>query len=260
MATSEIGLRVTYVGHATTVLELDGVRILTDPVLRPGVAQLRRLVPLSGPAVEAVGRPDAILVSHLHADHFDPRSIRMFGSGVAVVVPAGGAVGLLRRRGFTDVRGVGEGDEVRLGAVLVRAVHARHRGGRGLPWIAGPALGYVVAGSASAYFAGDTALFPEMSRLAGPDVALLPVAGWGSRLPAGEHMGPRQAAEALRLLGPRFAVPVHWGTLAPLWRPGGYPRRRSPALEFRDLAAELAPQVEVRVLEPGQALRVPARR
>ena len=243
---------MTYVGHATTVVELDGVRILTDPLLRPRVAQLRRLVPLGEP----LGRVDAVLVSHLHFDHFDLRSIRMLGRGVPVVVPRGGAVGLLRRRGFADVRGAAEGAEVRVGPVLVRAVPACHPEGRGVPWIGGPALGYVISGSGSVYFAGDTGFFPEMSAVRGVDVALLPVAGWGRRLPEAGHLSPLRAAEALRLVEPRVAIPIHWGTLAPLWRRAGHPGRESPAVEFRRLAAEIAPAVDVRVLQPGQALTV----
>jgi L-ascorbate metabolism protein UlaG (beta-lactamase superfamily) len=253
---SESGLRITYLGHATTLLELDGVRVLTDPLLRSRVGHLRRLVPLAGPAADVVGRVDAVLVSHLHFDHFDPRSISMLGREVPVVVPPGGA-GMLRRRGFRDVRSVGEGSEIRLGTVAIRAVHARHGGGRGAPWVRGPALGYVVGASTSIYFAGDTGLFPEMAALAGVDVALLPVAGWGPRLPEEGHLDPRRAAEALRLLRPRIAVPIHWGTLAPLWRPRGYPDRASPAVEFRRLAAEFAPDVDVQVLEPGRVLWLP---
>ena len=100
------------------------------------------------------------------------------------------------------------------------------------------------------YFAGDTDLFPEMSTLAGTlDVALLPVAGWGSRVGPG-HLDPERAAQALQLLRPRMAVPIHWGTLSPLNRDTS----AEPPETFRRLAAELAPEVEVRILEPGGAL------
>ncbi len=67
-----------------------------------------------------------------------------------------------------------------------------------------------------------------MSALSGTDVALLPVAGWGARLPEGEHMNPLRAAQALKLLKPRIAIPIHWGTFAPLWARGGYRRTRPP--------------------------------
>ena len=89
-----------------------------------------------------------------------------------------------------------------------------------------------------------------MSALAGSlDVALLPVAGWGSKVGAG-HLDPLRAAQALRLLQPRLAVPIHWGTFSPLNRATS----ADPPEAFRRHAAELAPEVEVRILDPGAAL------
>ncbi len=88
-----------------------------------------------------------------------------------------------------------------------------------------------------------------MAELAPLDLALLPVAGWGPRLPPG-HLDARRAAEALRLLEPRVAVPIHWGTYSLDHRSGARAKRlvREPAEEFRRLAAELAPAVDVHVL------------
>lgn len=254
---SETSLSVTYIGHATTLLELDGVRILTDPVLHRRVLHLRRRAPLALSAAAPLAGVDGILVSHLHFDHFDVRTLRTFDRGVTVVVPRGGAVQLLRRRGFTDVRGVDEDTVVGIGSVQVRAVHAQHPPAR-TPRLSGPALGYVLRGSLSVYFAGDTDVFGEVSALSGHDVALLPVAGWGPRLPEGAHMNPLRAARALTLLRPRVAIPIHWGTFAPLWALRGYPANDAAAVEFRRLAMEVAPEVDVRVLEPGETYTLPA--
>jgi L-ascorbate metabolism protein UlaG (beta-lactamase superfamily) len=251
----EVSLSITYVGHATTLLKLDGVRILTDPVLRRRVMHLHRLVALEGKGADAAGRPDGILVSHLHFDHFDRRTLQKFDRGVTIVVPVGGAARLLRRRGFTAVHGVDEGTVVRIGSVGVRAVHAQHSGH---PRISGPALGYMLEGSRSVYFAGDTDVFPQMSALSGVDVVLLPVAGWGPRLPEGGHMNPLRAAQALTLLRPRIAIPIHWGTFAPVWMRHGYPMQISAPEEFSRLAREIAPDVDVHVLEPGKTFTMPA--
>ena len=253
---SESTLRITYFGHATILIELDGMRVLTDPVLRRRVVHLRRLV--AEPALNAIGRLDGILISHLHFDHFDPGTLKTFDRGVATIVPRGGAVRFLERSGFRDVRGAVPGTIVKLETVAVRAVHAQHSGSRGTPGMSGPALGYLLQGSQSVYFAGDTDLFPEMAALGRVDVALLPVAGWGPRLPEGDHMNPRRAAEALKILKPRLAIPIHWGTYTPLWVRGGYTANQSAGGEFRRLAAELAPEVEIRVLAPGDAVTVPA--
>ena len=234
---------LTYVGHATVLIELDGVRLLTDPVLRQRVWHLRRRVPLD---VADLGRIDAALLSHVHFDHFDRPSLRRLGTGVTAVVPVG-ARRLLR--GFTDVREVDVGDEVRFGKVTVHVTPAEHHSPR-LTLRSAPALGFVVAGSRRIYFAGDTDLFEGMSSLAGSlDVALLPVAGWGSKVGPG-HLDPLRAAQALRLLSPRIAVPIHWGTLSPPNRTAS----AEPTEAFRRHAAELAPEVEIRILEPGAAL------
>ena len=130
----------------------------------------------------------------------------------------------------------------------MRATHAEHASGRGPFSPRSSALGYVVSGSVSVYFAGDTDLFDAMTELGPLDLALLPVWGWGARLPAG-HLDPLRAAEALRLLRPRAAVPIHWGTFrAPFAPKSG----SAPALEFERAAARVAPDVKVRTLEIGE--------
>ena len=151
------------------------------------------------------------------------------------------------------------GEEVRIGGLIVRATHADHEGGRGFLGTQVAALGYLIRGSHQIYFAGDTDLFEGMATLsAGLDVALVPIWGWGPSVGPG-HLDPRRAAEALRLLRPRLAVPIHWGTYAPL----GFGRLQTamltdPVTEFRRHAAELAPEVEVRVLDLGGTLHLDA--
>jgi L-ascorbate metabolism protein UlaG (beta-lactamase superfamily) len=222
---------------------LDGVRLVTDPVLRNRVWHLRRRVPLDAAELKGI---DAALISHVHFDHLDRPSLRMLGTDVTVVMPVG-ARRLLR--GFSDVREVDVGDEVQIGNVTVHATRAEHLGTRFLLRSA-PSLGFVVSGSRRIYFAGDTDVFAEMSALAGSlDVALLPVAGWGSKVGAG-HLDPIRAAQALQLLRPRVAVPIHWGTFSP-WNQN---TSADPPEAFLRHAAELAPQVEVRILAPGAAL------
>ena len=244
-------LRVTYLGHATTLIEVDGVRLLTDPVLCQRVAHLGRLWPTPDPA--AWRDLDAVLISHLHLDHLDLPSLRRLGR-TPVVLPAG-AAGMLRGWPAPIVE-LRPGEQAHFGGVVVRATPAAHDGRR-LPF--GPratALGFLVGGSQSVYFAGDTDLFPAMSALAPVDAALLPVAGFAPRLGPG-HMDARRAAEALGLLRPRLAVPIHWGTLCPIgfgWRRWAY--LREPPLAFERHAAELAPDVRVEVLQPGESVEL----
>jgi L-ascorbate metabolism protein UlaG (beta-lactamase superfamily) len=239
-------LSVTWLGHGTVLVEAAGVRLMTDPLLRPRVAHLRRVAPPPSPLLEAL---DAVLISHVHADHLDPPSLRRLPSR-RFLVPRG-AGRMLRRRGLGPVVELEEGDEVTVGGLTVRATHAEHAARRGLRSV--PSLGYLVSGPARIYFAGDTDLFPGMSGLAPLDVALLPVAGWGPRLGPG-HLDPLGAAEALRLLRPQLAIPIHWGTYVRIGLPRDPAALREPAQRFALLAAELAPEVAVQILEPGEQL------
>ena len=240
---------VTWIGHATALLELDGMRVLTDPVLGNRVGPLVRIAPAV--AADAIGRVDCVLLSHLHADHADLRSLRRVARIVPVFAPYPAAA-WLARQGLREVHQLRPGEEVTVGAlrlIATPAMHDRHRrpfGPVGYP------IGFVIRGSRSAYFAGDTDLFPEMAELRGSlDVALLPVWGWGPALGPG-HLDPARAASAAALISPSVAIPIHWGTLA-LGRPARRPPDPGwPAREFAALARRSAPAVEVRVLAPGE--------
>jgi len=248
---------VTFLGHATVALRLGGTSVLTDPLLTRGLGPLARL----GPTPRAVedGGLDAVLISHLHHDHLNLRSLRRIGDEVAVVLPKGG--GRLARRAGTVVE-LEPGESVAVGALEVTAVPARHDDRRApwRGWIRARPQGYLIGGAGRrVYFAGDTELFPEMAALAPLDLALLPIWGWGRSLGPG-HLDPAAAVEALALLRPRVAVPIHWGTLYPrglrrLWADA----LAEPAREFARLAAERAPEVDVQVLAPGAALGLPRR-
>ncbi len=195
-----------------------------------------------------------VLLSHVHWDHLDVGSLRLLGREQPMIVP-NGAGALLRRHGFSQVVEVEVDEHVEVAGVKVTATYAKHDGRRGPFGTTAPALGYLITGSTRVYFAGDTDLFPAMSELAPLDLALLPISGWGPRLPAG-HLDPHGAAEALRLLEPRVAVPIHWGTYssAVIRRQRRADFDRARVDEFRQFAAELAPDVDIRVLAPGEAM------
>ena len=106
------------------------------------------------------------------------------------------------------------------------------------------------------YFAGDTDLFDGMAEIGarGVDVALLPIWGWGPRLPPG-HLDPQRAAQATRLLAPRVVIPIHWGTyLRAGMRRGDL---EAPARAFAEAVARTAPSCEVVVLRPGESFNHP---
>lgn len=240
-------LAITWLGHATVLIEMDGVRILTDPVLGHRIGPLVRIVP-DPEAVEAV---DCVLLSHLHADHANLPSLRGLESSGPIVAPHP-AKDWLSSHGLPDVADVRVGEKIAVGDVIVTATPATHdRRRRPFGPEADP-VGYTIQGSRSVYFAGDTGLFLAMAELRGTiDVALLPIWGWGSRVGAG-HLDPGGAAAASSLIAPSITIPIHWGTFA-LVRPA---RRSSdpqrPAREFAALAKRYAPAVEVRTLAPGE--------
>jgi L-ascorbate metabolism protein UlaG (beta-lactamase superfamily) len=206
-------------------------------------------------AWDALENLDGALVSHAHYDHLDVPSLRRLGVSLPVVVPRG-AGRVLGRQGFRNVVELEAGEETRIGSLTVRATEAEHVGKRGPLGVDAPALGFLVIGSACVYFAGDTDLFEGMSNITPRmDVALLPVAGWGPRLPPG-HLDPLRAAQALGLLRPRDVVPIHWGTYRPVGMSRDAAALRAPADEFAAHAAELAPDVAVHVLPVGGSVEL----
>jgi L-ascorbate metabolism protein UlaG (beta-lactamase superfamily) len=241
-------IAVRFIGHATTLLELGGVRVLTDPFLRPRLGPLERHGPVPDPADL---RADIVVISHGHPDHYDPRSLELLPGRPVIVVPRGLGPGSERRRLAANVVEIEEGELLDIDGVGIAAVPARHWISPGAPR-ARP-VGYVIDAGPRAYFAGDTGRYPSMPEVVGGvDLALLPVWTWGPHLGPG-HLGPRSAAEVTAELLPRVVIPIHWGTL--------YPRHlhrvwRRPLVEPGDRFAarvrSLAPGVDVRVLRPGE--------
>ncbi|WP_330333506.1 MBL fold metallo-hydrolase [Streptomyces sp. NBC_00536] len=255
-------VEITWWGHATCTVEDSGVRLLTDPLFARRLAHLRRRRGAVPPAEAAVA--DAVLVSHLHADHLHLPSLARLAPGTELVVPRGArraVPGLARLAGARGLRvtELAPGERTTVGRLGIRAVAARHDGRR-LPFgpQLTPALGYVVRGSATTYFAGDTGLFDTMAEEVGPvDVALLPVGGWGPYLGPG-HLDPGRAARALALLAPAAAVPVHYGTYWPIGMDAVRPHEfHAPGEEFARAAARRAPKVTVRVPGHGERVRLP---
>ena len=241
------------------LVEVDGVRILTDPLLTRRLAHLRRRAP-----TPTVGPVDAVLVSHVHMDHLHLASLRMTASDARLIVPEG-AARLVRTLSVRSIEEVRRGAIVRVrdpasgrSAVDVEVVHAHHLSGRGPhSRVSAPPVGYVVRVAGRAvYFAGDTDLFDDMRAMGSLDVALLPIWGWGRSL--GErHLNPESAAVATSWLDPVTVVPIHWGTYSALRFGGGRPAWiDQPPNAFRDALAGLGLQDRLCVLQPGGSLQL----
>ena len=241
---------MTYLGHATVLLELDGVRLLTDPLLGARLGPLRRHGPTPDPV--AIGAVDAVLLSHAHPDHLDPGSIARLAGDGQLVVPAG--VGRLVGHLGRGVQEVSAGDRVEVGGLRITAVPALH-----WRWPLAPRarpIGFLVEGTLGVYFAGDTRYFSSMASLAGRvDLALLPVGRWGPH-PGPDRLGPASAARAAQVVAASVAIPIHWGTFYPPGFGRLWPRPlREPAAAFAAELATTAPEIEARVLEPGETTR-----
>lgn len=268
-------LRVTWLGHSSVVLDLDGVRLVTDPLLRRHAGLLRRRG--DQPDEIAWRQTDAVLLSHLHHDHAELGSLRLLGQVPVITAPS--SARWLVERGLRGV-GLRDSDWFRVDAggpgarldewaepvpapvplptgLRVRLCPAVH-GHRPMPHRPNAANGHLIRGaSACVWVAGDTSVYPGMLHLpdlagAPVDVALVPVGGWGPRLSEG-HMSPITAARACAFVGARFAVPVHWGTLhapASTKLPPGWMDRAGDA--FAAALAREAPDCLAVVLRPGE--------
>ena len=257
-------LRITYIGHATLLLELAGVRVLTDPHFG---TRLGRFLPrVSAPGISIADLPqlDALLLTHAHADHLSfacldalPRDIPLFSP------PA--VARWLARRGYTHAQPLAPEESVAIRALTIRAAPAKHYGSRyGVDrWRAAANMYLLLAERHSIFFAGDTALTKDTDRIVHDhvtersrqlDVALLPI-GHAPWWKPGFRRGHLTSSDALTLFErtrARHFVPFHWGTFhhvsASAFDAIDRLRARLPSYEHRE---------RVRILEPGDTLTLP---
>ncbi len=209
------GARLTWLGHASWLVQLDGVSLLLDPVFSESIGPgIDRHVPV---AVTPSALPpiDGQLVTHNHRDHLDLPSVRAVGSPV---VSGSGMAGFFARKGLACTE-LGWWEETKLGSVTIRFVPSQHWSRRGLNDMNETLWGgFVIEGSsARLYHSGDTAYFEgfsEIGRRVGPiDAALLPIGAYAPAWFMGrQHMNPEEAIQAFVNLGARRFVAMHFGT------------------------------------------------
>ncbi|MCB1499492.1 MAG: MBL fold metallo-hydrolase [Bauldia sp.] len=215
---------VTWIGHATALIRMNGTWILTDPAMREtvgaGPLRLARLAPPM-PAIEDLPPIDLILISHGDYDHLDVSTLRRLAirNPDAIVLAPQDNARLLRSTGFRTIVELAWFERRRLDGLTVEAVPAVH-GLRRVPEPHDSAhwAGWVIRdGGTALYFAGDTgfgSVFETIRARSGRvDYALVPIGAYAPRrLEAPYHVTPEEAADIARILGARVAVGVHWGT------------------------------------------------
>src|ERR687896_322848 len=235
------GARITYLGHATfRFVTAGGEQIIIDPFLTEN--------PQTPDELKRVGELDTILITHGHFDHFSDVE-PLVGQTGARTVSNFEIFAYLQREGVENAIPIQKGGTVQVGGIKVTATHAFHSSSIALDdgsvIYGGEPMGYIIEFESGfkLYHAGDTALFGDMQligELYRPDLALLPI---GDRL----VMGPLEAAHAIRLLGVRHVVPIHYSTdVMPIF--SGEPE------EFQEHLAQIAPHVSVHVMQPGDDL------
>ena len=216
-------LTVTWLGHSSVVLEMDGVRIVTDPMLSKRASPFQAMGPArfhrAPVTAESLPSMDAVIISHDHYDHLDMRTVSVLASrAVRFIVPLGVGAHLeawgVRRERITELEWW---DETAVGGLRVVCTPSRHFSGRGLTdryrtlW----ASWAIIGERQRAWFSGDTGPFPQVAEVGarlGPfDLTMIEVGAydpaWGS-----VHMGPDAALEMNRMLGGKTLFPIHWGT------------------------------------------------
>ena len=221
-------MKLTYIRWAMTIIETQGVTIITDPVFRMlGIHQTPKSY-----TFERMPRPDLVFISHTHLDHYAPSVLKRLPPDTPVWMPAEKA-DKTSRLGLEGLRGVEAWESHEFRGLRLTAVPAKHTGGE---------LGLVIEGDRTVYFAGDTSLDENLFHAIGQrwrlDAVLLPIGRLKALGIPFRQIGPKQAPKALWLLGePHVVVPTHYSgmTLWPLMTFGGTPRKLSQAIRKAEL-------------------------
>ncbi len=253
-------MRITYIGHATLLIEIGGKKVLTDPNFDPALGRFLARVSKPGIAIDELPRLDMILLTHAHADHLSFRSLAEIQRAPLFAPPA--VAKWIRRHGVTNAIELAPGETLSSGSLTVHVAAATHSGNRYVVdrWRRQANMYLIATKSESVLFAGDTALANDSEQLMARalkgrqlDVALLPI-GYAPNWKVGFSRGHLTSLDALTLferLGARYLIPYHWGTFNHVTA-SAYDAIR----EMRQHITTHARGSDVRILEPGESFQV----
>jgi len=249
-------LTITFIGHSTVLIDMGGVKVLTDPVFSNRIAIINKRHQSPGMTIEQLPPLDAVIISHAHYDHYDYPTLKQIDAGRPVIFPQRTTCfnRSLKKRHVVELDHWQTWEK---DALKITAVPAKHFNGRyiidGLFRIS---TGYVLEHNPYAvYFAGDTAysgFFKEIGNRFNLDIALLPIGSYRpSLIMRWNHLRPEETVMAFEDTGADYLMPIHWGTFRLSLEP-----LHEPIARLNQIMAKRGITDRVIIRQPGEAWRL----